>query len=116
MVQTKIPYLRRPLKLIVNPLSTIHFILHTMTHISTQARKYSKYFNKIMFKYQKIFLVSSSSREATTYIMSKNTINFLQNSSPIHAHVMVNSLFEDNKLIVLVSPSVATLFLRWIFL
>ena len=83
-----------------------------MTQMSNQAsNKSSKYFKEILFTYQRILLVESSIVEYTPAMLNNNSMEFIFN-----AQIMLHSLFGENKLKLLVTPAVATIFLYGSFI
>ena len=101
---------------------TIKFVRNNTKHAidnDTNAKprktKIFEIFQKNWLKCQNILLVESISGEATPKKLNENAVVFLLILSPFNAHIMLNSLFEENKLKVSVPPVVATLFLHGIF-
>ena len=68
------------------------------TDIKLSKKKSLKYFKKIPLDYQRMLLVASSSGEATPDMPNKNAIHFFQNTIPFNAQIIIECLFEENKL------------------
>ena len=92
-------------------------MLQKMTQMSNQeSEKYQKSLKKLSLKYQRILLVAISRGEATPDTLNKISIEFFQTSSSFYLHILLNSLFEENELKVLVTQAVETIFLNVSFL
>ena len=83
---------------------------------SKTGKKASKTFKKIPAKYQQMILVAASSSEVTEVDYDATAVEFFKCSTPLHAQVMLNSLFETEGIECSVSPALATTLLYGSFL
>ena len=109
--------LKRPFEVLAATSSTTTEFMEKLTQLqSINGDKASKTFKKIPAKYQQMILVAASSSEVTEVDYDADAADFFKCSTPLHAQVMLNSLFETEGIECSISPALATTLLYGSFL
>jgi hypothetical protein len=109
--------LQRPLEMMVASATTTQGMLQTLSQFQVQtSEKTSKSFKKIPSLYQNMLLVASSVGQATPSKLEDGAMEFFSSVNSVHAQLMLNSILENARLQVSVSPALATLLLSGSFL
>ena len=109
--------LKRPFEVLAATSSSTADFMEKLTQLqSTAGEKATKTFKKIPAKYQQMILVAASCSEITEVDYDAPAVEFFKCSTPLHAQVMLNSLFEAEGIECSVSPALATTLLYGSFL
>ena len=109
--------LQRPLEMMVASATTTQGMLQTLSQFQVQtSEKSSKSFKKIPSLYQNMLLVASSIGQAIPSKLEDEAMEFFSQANSVHAQLMLNSILENARLQVSVSPALATLLLSGSFL
>lgn len=109
--------LKRPFEILAATSASTSEFMEKLTQLQSQSNeKTSKTFKKIPPKYQQMILVGASLGDVTEVEYNADAVEFFKCSTPLHAQVMLNSLFEAESLDCSVSAAVATTLLYGSFL
>ncbi len=97
-------------------LTSQSMLLQMTSNQAKTTERTSRSFKKIPTKYQNMLLVASSTGEARPNVLNDTAMEFFSQSNSFNAQIMLNSLMEDARLQVSVSPAVATLLFNGSFL
>ena len=109
--------LKRPFEVLAATSTSTTDFMEKLTLLQSQnGEKATKTFKKIPAKYQQMILVAASSSDVTEIDYDADAVEFFKCSTPLHAQVMLNSLFESEGIECSVSPALATTLLYGSFL